>query len=391
MNTEEIMELDKKYVIPTYARQPIALKEGKGALVKDFEGNTYIDCFAGIAVNNVGHTHPKVVEAICNQAKKLIHTSNVYYTEPHVELAKLLADITIHDKSFFANSGAEVNEGAVKLARKFTGKGEIIVMENSFHGRTLAMVTATGQHKYKKGFEPLPTGFKHVDYGDVQAVIDNITDDTAAVMVEPIQGEGGVIMPPEGYLKELRKICTENDILLIFDEIQTGFGRTGEMFASDLYNVNPDITTVAKALGGGFPIGAILAGEEIADAFEPGNHGTTFGGNPLACAAAIAAINAIIDESMVIKAKENGGYLKYKLEEQAKLYGIVEEVRGVGLMLGMELSINCGEIVNEVREQGVLINCTADTVLRLLPPLIIDKGQIDTVTCVLETILEKHS
>ncbi|MGZ7108366.1 MAG: acetylornithine/succinylornithine family transaminase, partial [Methanobacterium sp.] len=391
MNTEEIMELDKKYVMPTYARQPIALKEGKGALVKDFEGNTYIDCFAGIAVNNVGHTHPKVVEAICNQAKKLIHTSNVYYTEPHVELAKLLADITIHDKSFFANSGAEVNEGAVKLARKFTGKGEIIVMENSFHGRTLAMVTATGQHKYKKGFEPLPTGFKHVDYGDVQAVIDNITDDTAAVMVEPIQGEGGVIMPPEGYLKELRKICTENDILLIFDEIQTGFGRTGEMFASDLYNVNPDITTVAKALGGGFPIGAILAGEEIADAFEPGNHGTTFGGNPLACAAAIAAINAIIDESMVIKAKENGGYLKYKLEEQAKLYGIVEEVRGVGLMLGMELSINCGEIVNEVREQGVLINCTADTVLRLLPPLIIDKGQIDTVTCVLETILEKHS
>ncbi|MGZ7210175.1 MAG: acetylornithine/succinylornithine family transaminase, partial [Methanobacterium sp.] len=382
MNTEEIMELDKKYVIPTYARQPIALKEGKGALVKDFEGNTYIDCFAGIAVNNVGHTHPKVVEAICNQAKKLIHTSNVYYTEPHVELAKLLADITIHDKSFFANSGAEVNEGAVKLARKFTGKGEIIVMENSFHGRTLAMVTATGQHKYKKGFEPLPTGFKHVDYGDVQAVIDNITDDTAAVMVEPIQGEGGVIMPPEGYLKELRKICTENDILLIFDEIQTGFGRTGEMFASDLYNVDPDITTVAKALGGGFPIGAILAGEEIADAFEPGNHGTTFGGNPLACAAAIAAINAIIDENMVIKAKENGGYLKYKLEEQAKLYGIVEEVRGVGMMLGMELSINCGEIVNEARERGVLINCTADTVLRLLPPLIIDKGQIDTVTCV---------
>ncbi|MGZ7159229.1 MAG: acetylornithine/succinylornithine family transaminase [Methanobacterium sp.] len=391
MNTEEIMELDKKYVMPTYARQPIALKEGKGALVKDFEGNTYIDCFAGIAVNNVGHTHPKVVEAICNQAKKLIHTSNVYYTEPHVELAKLLADITIHDKSFFANSGAEVNEGAVKLARKFTGKGEIIVMENSFHGRTLAMVTATGQHKYKKGFEPLPTGFKHVDYGDVQAVIDNITDDTAAVMVEPIQGEGGVIMPPEGYLKELRKTCTENDILLIFDEIQTGFGRTGEMFASDLYNVDPDITTVAKALGGGFPIGAILAGEEIADAFEPGNHGTTFGGNPLACAAAIAAINAIIDESMVIKAKENGGYLKYKLEEQAKLYGIVEEVRGVGMMLGMELSINCGEIVNEARERGVLINCTADTVLRLLPPLIIDKGQIDTVTCVLETILEKHS
>ncbi len=391
MNTEEIMELDKKYVMPTYGRQPIALKEGKGALVKDFEGNEYIDCFAGIAVNNVGHCHPKVVEAIFNQAKKLIHTSNIYYTEPHVELAKLLADITIHDKSFFANSGAEVNEGAVKLARKFTGKGDIIVMENSFHGRTLAMLTATGQHKYKKGFEPLPAGFKHVDYGDIQAVVDNITDETAAVMVEPVEGEGGVIVPPEGYLNELRKVCTENDILLIFDEIQTGFGRTGEMFASDLYRVDPDITTVAKALGGGFPIGAILAGEEVADAFNPGDHGTTFGGNPLACAAAIASINAIINENMVIKAKENGGYLKYKLEEQTNDYEVVKKVRGPGMMLGMELNMNCGDIVNEARERGVLINCTADKVLRLLPPLVIDKEQIDKVISVLETILEKYS
>ena len=391
MNTEEIMDLDKKYVMPTYGRQPIALKEGKGALVKDFDGNNYIDCFAGIAVNNVGHCHPKVVEAICNQAKKLIHTSNIYYTEPHVELAKLLAEITIHDKSFFCNSGAEANEGVVKLARKFTGKGEIIVMENSFHGRTLAMVTATGQHKYKKGLDPLPAGFQHVNFGDIQAVIDNINENTAAVLVEPIQGEGGVIVPPEGYLKELRKICDENDILLIFDEIQTGFGRTGEMFASELFNVKPDITTIAKALGGGFPIGAILADEEIANAFKPGDHGTTFGGNPLACAAAIASINAIIDENMVIKAKENGGYFKYKLDEQAKLYGIVEEVRGAGMMLGMELNINCSQIVDEAREQGVLINCTADTVLRFLPPLIIERGQIDTVTCVIETILQKHS
>jgi acetylornithine/N-succinyldiaminopimelate aminotransferase len=391
MNTKEIMDLDKKYVMPTYGRQPIALKEGKGALVKDFEGNNYIDCFAGIAVNNVGHCHPKVVEAICNQAKKLIHTSNIYYTEPHVELAKLLAEISAHDKSFFCNSGAEANEGVVKLARKFTGKGEIIVMENSFHGRTLAMVTATGQHKYKKGLEPLPPGFKHVNFGDVQAVADNINENTAAILVEPIQGEGGIIVPPEGYLKELRKICDENDVLLIFDEIQTGFGRTGEMFASQLFNVKPDITTVAKALGGGFPIGAILADEEISNAFKPGDHGTTFGGNPLACAAAIASINAIIDENMLIKAKENGEYLKYKLKEQAKLYGIIEEVRGAGLMLGMELNINCSQIVDEAREQGVLINCTADTVLRFLPPLIIEKGQIDTVTCVIETILEKHS
>ena len=391
MNTKEIINLDKKYVMQTYGRQPLALKEGKGALVKDVEGNTYIDCFAGIAVNNVGHSHPKVVDAICKQAQKLLHCSNLYYTEQQVELAKLLADISVHDKSFFCNSGAEANEGAVKLTRKFTGKGEIIAMENSFHGRTLAMITATGQHKYKKGFEPLPKGFKHVPYGDLEAVVENITGNTAAVLVEPIQGEGGVIVPPEGYLGELKKICNESDVLLIFDEVQTGFGRTGEMFASQLFNVTPDITTVAKALGGGFPIGAVLASEEVGSAFEPGNHAATFGGNPLACAAAIASINAIIDENMLIKSKENGGYLKYKLEEQSKLYGVVEEVRGVGMMLGMELSIDCAEIVNEAREQGVLINCTADTVLRFLPPLVIEKGQIDTVTCVLESILQKFS
>ena len=225
----------------------------------------------------------------------------------------------------------------------------------------------------------------------LNAVVENITGNTAAVLVEPIQGEGGVIVPPEGYLKELKKVCNESDVLLIFDEVQTGFGRTGEMFASQLFNVTPDITTVAKALGGGFPIGAVLASEEVGNAFEPGNHAATFGGNPLACAAAIASINAIIDENLLIKAKENGNYLKYKLEEQAKLYGIVEEVRGVGMMLGMELSINCAEIANEAREQGVLINCTADTVLRFLPPLVIEKGQIDTVTCVLESILQKFS
>jgi len=210
-------------------------------------------------------------------------------------------------------------------------------------------------------------------------------------LVEPIQGEGGIIVPPEGYLKELRKICNQNDVLLIFDEVQTGFGRTGEMFASELFNVTPDITTVAKALGGRFPIGAVLAGEEVSDAFEPGNHAATFGGNPLACAAAKASIDVILDEDLTGKAKELGDYFKFKLEEQERLYGIVEEVRGFGMMLGMELSINCGEIVNEAREQGVLINCTADTVLRFLPPLVIRKGQIDTVTCVLEGILEKLS
>jgi acetylornithine/N-succinyldiaminopimelate aminotransferase len=339
----------------------------------------------------VGHSHPKVVDAICEQAKKMIHCSNLYYTQEQVELAKLLTEVSPHDKAFFCNSGAEANEGAVKLARKFTGNGEIIAMENSFHGRTLAMITATGQHKYKKGFEPLPPGFTHVPYGDIEAVAETITEKTAAVLVEPIQGEGGVIVPPEGYLKELKKLCDENDILLIFDEVQTGFGRTGEMFASDLFGVTPDITTVAKALGGGFPIGAVLAQKEVADAFEPGDHAATFGGNPLACAAAKASIKVIVDENLPQKAKEMGDYFKYKLNEQKKLYGIVENVRGVGLMLGMELSIECGDIINTAMEQGVLINCTAGNVLRFLPPLTIEKGQIDTVTCVLETILEKLS
>ena len=391
MNTEEIMALDKEYVMQTYGRYPLALSKGQGSIVWDVEGKTYIDCFAGIAVNNVGHSHPNVVNAICKQAKKMIHCSNIYYTQEQVELAKLLTGVSPHDKAFFCNSGAEANEGAIKLARKFTGNGEIIAMENSFHGRTLAMITATGQHKYKKGFEPLPLGFKHVPYGDVEAVAETITKDTAAVLVEPIQGEGGVIVPPEGYLKELKKLCDENDVLLIFDEVQTGFGRTGEMFASDLFDVTPDITTVAKALGGGFPIGALLAQKEVADAFEPGDHAATFGGNPVACAAAKASIETIINENLPQKAKEMGDYFKYKLNEQKKLYGIVEDVRGVGLMLGMELDIDCSNIVTTAREQGVLINCTAGNVLRFVPPLIIEKGQIDTVTCVLETILEKLS
>lgn len=391
MNTEEIMALDKEYVMQTYGRQPLALSKGQGSLVWDAEGNTYIDCFAGIAVNNVGHSHPKVVDAICKQAEKMLHCSNLYYTQEQAELAKLLTEVSPHDKAFFCNSGAEANEGAVKLARKFTGNGEIIAMENSFHGRTLAMITATGQHKYKKGFEPLPPAFKHVPYGDLEAVAESITENTAAVLVEPIQGEGGVVVPPEGYLKELKKLCDENDVLLIFDEVQTGFGRTGEMFASDLFGVTPDITTVAKALGGGFPIGGVLAQKEVADAFEPGDHAATFGGNPLACAAAKASIEVIIDENLTQNAKEMGEYFQFKLNEQKKLYGVVEDVRGFGLMLGMEISVNCGDIVNTAREQGILINCTADTVLRFLPPLVIEKGQIDTVTCVLETILEKLS
>jgi acetylornithine/N-succinyldiaminopimelate aminotransferase len=387
MNTEKIIDLDKDYVMQTYGRQPLALKKGKGAVVWDVEGVPYIDCVAGIAVNNVGHAHPRVAEAISKQAHKLIHTSNIYYTEEQVRLAKQLVEISPHQKAFFCNSGAEANEGAIKLARKFTGKGDIIAMENSFHGRTITTITATGQHKYKKGFGPLPPGFNHVPYGDLEAVGDAITEKTAAVLVEPVQGEGGIIIPPQGYLDELKKICHENDVLLIFDEVQTGFGRTGEMFASQTFKVTPDITTLAKAIAGGFPMGAILASAEVGSAFEPGDHAATFGGGPLACAAGLASIQTIQEEGLVVKSRENGIYFQNELKELFQEHGRVEDVRGVGLMLGIEMDMPCTQMVDAMRHQGVLVNCTAENVLRLVPPLVITREQMDNVTNHLDEVI----
>jgi acetylornithine/N-succinyldiaminopimelate aminotransferase len=391
MKTNEIMELDKKYVMQTYGRQPIALEKGRGAAVWDVEGNSYIDCLAGIAVNNVGHAHPKVVETICKQAKKLIHTSNLYYIEKQAELAELLVENSTQDLAFFCNSGAEANEGSIKLARKYTSKGEIIAMENSFHGRTLTALTATGQKKYQIGFEPLTPGFKHVPYGDITAVENAINENTAAVLVEPIQGEGGVIVPPEGYLNELKKLCQEKNVLLIFDEVQTGFGRTGEMFASQTFNVTPDITALAKGIAGGFPMGAILASHEVGGAFQPGDHAATFGGGPLACAAAIASIQVILDEDLLSRSRKSGKYFKSKLNSLKNKHGMVKEVRGSGLMLGLELEVNCADIVNNMRKRGVLINCAADKVLRFVPPLVIEKYQIDTVTENLDEVLQQYS
>ncbi len=391
MNTKEIMDLDSEYIMHTYGRQPLALVKGKGSVVWDAEGKSYIDCVAGIAVNNVGHANPKVAEAICNQANRLIHTSNLYYTEEQSTLAELLADVSPHQKSFFCNSGAEANEGAIKLARKHTGKGEIITMENSFHGRTITTITATGQTKYQKGFGPLTPGFKYVPYCEVEAVKDAIGPETAAVLVEPVQGEGGVIIPPEGYLKELKELCHDNDVLLIFDEVQTGFGRTGSMFASQTMGVTPDITTLAKAIAGGFPMGAVLADNDVGDTFEPGDHAATFGGSPLACAAAKASIKYILDEHLLERSKVNGAYFKKKLEIIKDNNGIVEDVRGLGLMIGMELEVECSKLVDDMRENGIIVNCAAGKVLRFVPPLVISKSQIDTVTCVLDDVLGKFS
>lgn len=391
MNTKEIIEMDSKYVMHTYGRQPIALVKGKESTVWDADGKSYIDCVAGIAVNNVGHANPKVAEAICNQAKKLIHTSNLYYLEEQVTLAKMLSEVSPHQKAFFCNSGAEANEGAIKLARKHTGKSDIITMNNSFHGRTITTITATGQEKYQKGFGPLTPGFKHVPFNDVGAVNESIDNKTAAVLVEPIQGEGGVIVPSKNYLKDLKKLCDDYNILLIFDEVQTGFGRTGEMFASQTFDVTPDISTLAKAIAGGFPMGAIMASNDVGKTFQPGDHAATFGGSPLACAAAKASINVILDEKLLEKSKENGACFMKKLKKIKENYNIVEDVRGKGLMIGMELNGDCGKMVDDLRENGIIVNCAAGNVLRFVPPLVINKTQIDSVTSGLEYTLEQYS
>ncbi len=387
MEFKEIVRKDKLYVAQTYSRQPLAIVEGNGAIVKDLEGNEYIDCFSGLAVLNIGHSHPKIIETIKKQVEKIIHTTNIYYIPPQVELAELLYKVSGGYKSFFCNSGTEANEATIKLVRKYTGKKVIIAAENSFHGRTFGSLSATGQERYKKPFAPLLPGFKHVKFGDIEDFKRAISPKTAAVLLEPIQGEGGVIVPPENYLKEVSEICTDHSILFVLDEVQTGFGRTGEMFAFQHFKVEPDLFTIAKALGAGFPIGAMLAKPEIIKAFRIGDHASTFGGNHLACTVAKANIEIILDENLLEKAKQSGIYLLRRLKELKNKHKCIKEVRGVGLMIGVELDRPCNVIVDKAREKGVLINCTHDNVLRFLPPLNIEKEQIDKAVDVLDTIL----
>lgn len=383
----DLMELEKKCLAQVYGRQPIALVKGKGARVWDSAGKEYIDCFSGLAVLNVGHSHPRVVGAVKEQASRIMHSSNLYYIIPQLELAELLHRVTGGYKSFFCNSGAEANEAAFKLVRKYTGKSRIIAAKNSFHGRTIATLSATGQGKYKVGFEPLCREFVHVDFGDTEDLKAALTKETAAVLLEPIQGEGGVVVPPKNYLREVRGLCDENGSLLILDEVQTGFGRTGELFAWQLNKVEPDIFTLAKAMGGGFPIGAMLARGEIMGAFRIGDHASTFGGNHLACAAAKAALEVIIEEKLPQRAKELGEYLMSRLMEQRESHKVVKEVRGQGLMIGIELDKNCSYVVEKARDKGVLLNCTHEKVVRLLPPLVVKKEQLDKVVEVLDEVL----
>ena len=396
MDSQTWMMLSEKYVAHSYARFPILLVKGKGTRVWDMEGKEYLDFVSGLAVCNLGHCHPKVVKAIQDQAEKLIHVSNFYYIESQIRLASLLCERSFADKVFFCNSGAEANEGAMKLARKYAkermegDRYEIITMDRSFHGRTLATLTATAQKKFHKGYAPLMPGFKYVPFNDLGAVKNAIDSKTCAVMLEPIQGEGGVNCPSEGYLKGLREICDEKGVLLIFDEVQVGMGRTGKLFAYEHEGVAPDMLTLAKSLAGGVPIGALLIKKGVAESFEPGDHASTFGGNPLATAAGMAALTAILEEGMLENCQKVGAYFLSRLEEIKKKYPFIQEVRGKGLILGMELKMDGSSIVKEMMQKGFLINCTMGNVLRFLPPLIVTKEEVDQMVKALEEVLENY-
>ncbi|HHT64144.1 MAG: acetylornithine transaminase [Bacillota bacterium] len=393
MRNLEIKEEGQKYVMNTYGRLPLAVVRGKGAYVWDADGKEYLDFVSGIAVNNVGHCHPKVVEAIANQAETLLHCSNLYWIESQVKLAKILVENSDFDKVFFCNSGAEANEGAVKLARKYAkqhwgeDKYEIITMKKSFHGRTLATLTATGQEKFHKGFEPLPQGFSYVPFNDLEALEKAIGPHTCAVMLEPVQGEGGVLPGEDAFIKGVRKICDEKDLLFIVDEVQCGLGRTGKLFAYQHYGVEPDIMTLAKALGGGAPIGAMLAKEKVAAGFKPGDHASTFGGNPLVTAAGVAALNVILEEDLVHNAEVMGEYLMCKLEGLKKKFNFIKEIRGKGLLLGMECAKEVSGIIEACLEKGLLLINAGPNVLRFIPPLNITFEQVDRAAVILEEAL----
>ena len=395
MKTKKLIENEKKYLMKTYTRPAMVLDKGEGMKVWDLEGKQYYDFIGGIAVNALGYGHPKLVQAIKNQAERLIHCSNLYYSEPQITLAKMLVELSCGDKVFFANSGAEVNEGAIKLAVKYfkeqnKDKHKIIYMKNSFHGRTIGTLAATGKYKYQKDYLPLLPKFKQAKFNDLESVKAAVDDQVAAIMVEPIQGEGGINIVSKEFIEGLRELCNKKDMLLIFDEIQCGLGRTGKVFAYQYYNVEPDILTLAKSLGGGLPIGALIAKKEVASSFKPGDHGTTFGGNPVACAAAIACLKVLQEGDLIEKCQKKGEYFKAKLECLKEKYPEkIEQIRVLGLMVGIELKEEGQEIVKKCLEEGVLINCTAGNVLRFLPPLIVKEEEIDYLIEVLDKIFKK--
>lgn len=391
---QEIIDLDQRYVMRTYGRLPVAFVRGRGVKLWDADGREYLDFLAGIAVNGLGHCHPKVVDAIRDQVGTLIHTSNLYYTEAQPKLARMLVEWSDFDKVFFCNSGAEANEAAIKLARKWArlhhsdAKFEIIAAVNSFHGRTMGAVTATAQEKYQKWFAPLVPGFKYVPYNDVAAIEKTVGKATCAVILEPVQGESGVHPATKTFLKAARDACDEHEALLIFDEVQTGLGRTGKLFAYEHYGIVPDVMTLAKSLGGGFPIGACLARNSAADTFEPGDHASTFGGSPLACSAAIAAVNALHEEGLVENARDTGEYMRSKLQGLKRGRKSVSTARGLGLMLALEFNVPIGrQVAARCLDNGLVLNAIGDRILRFLPPLVVTKDDVDTAVEILDSAL----
>jgi acetylornithine aminotransferase/acetylornithine/N-succinyldiaminopimelate aminotransferase len=394
MTEREMIQKSNSLFVNTYSRFPAMMVEGQGCILKDISGKEYLDFLAGIAVCSLGHCHPRITAAICEQANKLVHVSNLFHTLPQTQLAEMLVKNSFADRVFFANSGAEVNEAAIKLARKHGGEGryEIISLEGSFHGRTLATVTATGQPKFHKGFEPLPDGFVYAPFGDISALEDRISEKTCAILCEPVQGEGGVRPLPESYLKGIRALCDKHNLLLIFDEVQVGMGRTGTLFAYQQTSVIPDIMTLAKALGNGLPIGALLTTENVAAAFSPGTHASTFGGNPVVCAAAVAVLEIMLAEGFLEGVKDKGKYLAAQLCRISELYpNLASGNRGLGLIQGLVLTeegIKHGaEIVQKMFDQGVLINFAGNTVLRFIPPLIVEEKEIDRMIGALSDVL----
>jgi len=391
--TLEIIKKADQVIAKTYKRFPIVIAKGKGCTLWDTDGKKYTDFVAGIAVCNLGHAHPQVSKALCMQADTLFHVSNLYYTIPQVDLAYWLTENSFADRVFFCNSGAEANEAAIKLARKYSkekgesGRYRIISMEHSFHGRTMATLSATGQDKIKQGFEPVLEGFDYVPFSDINALRGAIGPSTCAVLIEPIQGEGGVRCPDPDYLKAVRQVCDDTGILLIFDEIQTGMGRTGRLFAYEHFGITPDIMTLAKALANGLPIGAMLAREEVADAFGPGSHASTFGGTPVVTAASLEVVRVLSEENIIDHCRTIGGYFKDRLSWLKDRHEVIEDVRGLGLLLGMKLRMEGDQIVASCMEKGFLINCIQGNILRFIPPLIIEKQEIDALVACLDEIL----
>ena len=393
MNNQEIKSLSEQYVIHSYGVRPIALVRGKGNLVYDADGKEYLDFIGGIAVNILGHCHPKLIDAVTTQINQLIHVSNLYYIEPQAKLAELLTSVSFADQCFFCNSGAEANEAAIKLARKYAklndspDKVEVITLLGSFHGRTYAAMTATGQEKYQQGFEPLVPGFKYAVLNDLDSVKQLISSKTCAVLIEPIQGESGVHPCTPEFIQGVRDLCNQHNALLIFDEVQCGLGRTGKFFAYEHYNVTPDIMSLAKGLAGGLPMGAMVATQKAAAAFTPGNHASTFGGNPLCAAAAYTVLKTIQEEKLLENAASMGQYMFAQLQQLQSKFSMIKEIRGKGLMLGAEIDRPGAEIVNQCLQKGLLMNCAAGSTLRLLPSLLVTKSEIDRAMGILDTVL----